>query len=384
MLARINCCIIIPTYNNARTLKRVLEEVLVYSGPDRTIVINDGATDDTAGILEEYKGKIILLENGRNRGKGYSLRRGFREAIERGFENAITIDSDGQHFADDIPVFVEASSRQPGSLVMGSRNMDQEGIPGRSSFGNKFSSFWFWFHTGIILPDTQTGYRLYPLAPLKTMRLATEKFETEIEVIVKMAWRDVRFVSVPVRVKYDPDERVSHFRPFRDFSRISVLNTWFFLLTLAWYLPRRLLKRLFEKGVINTVRDEFFRPGESDGRKAASIGFGLFMGIVPIWGFQLAVGIPAAIALRLNKILFFLAANISIPPMIPVIVYASYRVGEIFFSESAVKIESWKDVTLQTIHLHFVQYAAGAVLLASLTGLAGFLLSYFFIRIIKR
>lgn len=384
MLARINCCIIIPTYNNARTLKRVLEEVLVYSGPDRTIVINDGATDDTAGILEEYKGKIILLENGRNRGKGYSLRRGFREAIERGFENAITIDSDGQHFADDIPVFVEASSRQPGSLVMGSRNMDQEGIPGRSSFGNKFSSFWFWFHTGIKLPDTQTGYRLYPLAPLKTMRLATEKFETEIEVIVKMAWRDVRFVSVPVRVKYDPDERVSHFRPFRDFSRISVLNTWFFLLTLAWYLPRRLLKRLFEKGVINTVRDEFFRPGESDGRKAASIGFGLFMGIVPIWGFQLAVGIPAAIALRLNKILFFLAANISIPPMIPVIVYASYRVGEIFFSESAVKIESWKDVTLQTIHLHFVQYAAGAVLLASLTGLAGFLLSYFFIRIIKR
>ncbi len=384
MLARINCCIIIPTYNNARTLKRVLEEVLVYSGPDRTIVINDGATDDTAGILEGYKGKIILLENGRNRGKGYSLRRGFREAIERGFENAITIDSDGQHFADDIPVFVEASSRQPGSLVMGSRNMDQEGIPGRSSFGNKFSSFWFWFHTGIKLPDTQTGYRLYPLAPLKTMRLATEKFETEIEVIVKMAWRDVRFVSVPVRVKYDPDERVSHFRPFRDFSRISVLNTWFFLLTLAWYLPRRLLKRLFEKGVINTVRDEFFRPGESDGRKAASIGFGLFMGIVPIWGFQLAVGIPAAIALRLNKILFFLAANISIPPMIPVIVYASYRVGEIFFSESAVKIESWKDVTLQTIHLHFVQYAAGAVLLASLTGLAGFLLSYFFIRIIKR
>lgn len=384
MLARINCCVIIPTYNNARTLKRVLEEVLAYTGPDRTIVINDGATDDTAGILEEYKGRIILLENARNRGKGYSLRRGFREAIERGFENAITIDSDGQHFADDIPAFVEASSGQPGALIMGNRNMDQEGIPGRSSFGNKFSSFWFWFHTGIKLPDTQTGFRLYPLATLRTMRLATEKFETEIEVIVKMAWRGVRFVSVPVRVKYDPEERISHFRPFRDFSRISVLNTWFFLLTLAWYLPRRLLKRLIEKGVINTIRDELSGPGESDGRKAASIGFGLFMGIVPIWGFQLIVGIPAAIALRLNKILFFLAANISIPPMIPVIVYASYRVGEIFFSEPAVKIESWKDVTLQTIHLHFVQYAAGAVLLASLAGLGGFLLSYFFIRGVKR
>ena len=384
MLARINCCVIVPTYNNARTLKRVLEEVLAYSGQDRTIVINDGATDATAEILEEYRGRVIVLENMRNRGKGYSLRRGFREAIERGFDNAITIDSDGQHFADDIPAFVKAALEQPGSLVMGSRNMDQEGVPGKSSFGNKFSSFWFWFHTGIKLPDTQTGYRLYPLAPLRTMRLVTEKFETEIEVIVKMAWRGVRFASVPVRVKYDPDERVSHFRPFRDFSRISVLNTWFFLLTLAWYLPRRLLKRLFEKGIVNTIRDELFSPGESEVRKAASVGFGLFMGIVPIWGFQLMVGIPAAIALRLNKILFFLAANISIPPMIPVIVYASYKTGEIFFSEPAVKIESWKEVTLQTIHLHFVQYAAGAVLLACLAGIAGFLLSYLFIRIIKR
>ncbi len=381
MLARINCCVIMPTYNNARTLKRVLEEVLAYSGPDRIIVINDGATDATAEILEEYKGRVIVLENARNRGKGYSLRRGFREAADRGFENAITIDSDGQHFADDIPAFVKAALEEPGRLVMGSRNMDQESVPGKSSFGNKFSSFWFWFHTGIKLPDTQTGYRLYPLAPLKTMRLVTEKFETEIEVIVKMAWRGVRFATVPIRVKYDPDERVSHFRPFRDFSRISVLNTWFFLLTLTWYLPRRLLKRLFEKGVRNTIRDELFRPGESDARKAASVGFGLFMGIVPIWGFQLMVGIPAAIALRLNRILFFLAANISIPPMIPVIVYASYKTGEIFFSEPAVKIENWREVTLQTIHLHFVQYAAGAVLLACLAGFTGFLLSYLFLRI---
>ncbi len=384
MLARINCCVIIPTYNNARTLKRVLEEVLAYSGPGRTIVVNDGATDATAQILQEYKDRVIVLENGRNRGKGYSLRRGFREAIERGFENAITIDSDGQHFADDIPAFVQASLEQPGSLVMGSRNMDQEGVPGRSSFGNKFSNFWFWFNTGIRLPDTQTGYRLYPLGPLKTMKLVTEKFETEIEVIVRMAWRGVRFVAVSVRVKYDPEERVSHFRPFRDFSRISVLNTWFFLLTLAWYLPRRLLKRLLEKGVMNTIRDEFLGPGESDARKAASVGFGLFMGIVPIWGFQLMVGIPAAIALRLNKILFFLAANISIPPMIPIIVYASYKAGEVFFSGPVVKIESWKEVTLQTIHLHFVQYAAGAVLLAGLAGITGFLLSYLLLRLLKK
>lgn len=384
MLGSINWCVIIPTYNNARTLRRVLDEVLLYSPGDRTIVVNDGATDGTGEILESYRAKLTVLENGRNMGKGYSLRKGFEEALSRGFEYAITLDSDGQHFPSDIPVFLSAIAGQPGSLVMGSRNMEQEGVPGKSSFGNRFSSFWFWVHTGLKLPDTQTGFRLYPLAPLHSIRLVTTKFETEIEVIVKMAWKGVKFVSVPVRVKYDPDERVSHFRPFKDFSRISVLNTWFFLLTLSWYLPKRLLSGVWKKGIWNTVREELFKPGESDVRKSASIGFGLFMGIVPIWGFQLLTGIPATVALRLNKALFFLAANISIPPMIPVIVYASYKMGEPFFAGKKVRIEHWRDVTLESIHLNFVQYATGAVLLAILAGLAGFLISYILLKITRK
>jgi len=384
MLKDINGCIIIPTYNNARTLSRVLDEVLQYGSADTIIVIDDGSTDETPEILRQYEGRVILLRNEPNRGKGYSLRRGFREALDRGFENAITIDSDGQHFPDDIPAFIKAAREHPGAMVMGNRNMAQAGVPGKSSFGNRFSSFWFWVHTGIRLKDTQTGFRLYPLTWVSKINLITNRFETEVEVLVKLAWKGCEFVSVPIQVKYDPEERVSHFKPFRDFGRISVLNTWFFILTMLWYLPLRLFRNVKKKGLWNSVRDEFLQPGESHLTKSFSIGFGLFMGIVPIWGFQLLVGMAAVLAMRLNKALFFIAANISIPPMIPLIVFASYKMGAPFFPDNALVMDSWKDVTLESIHLHLMQYVTGAFVLAATAGAAGTVLSWMALIMLRK
>jgi hypothetical protein len=151
---------------------------------------------------------------------------------------------------------------------MGSRNMQQEGVPGKSSFGNKFSNFWFKFETGLTLPDTQTGFRLYPLGPLKNIRLFTSKFETEIEVIVKLAWRNVPVIPINIRVIYDMNERVTHFRPFRDFTRISILNTWLVILTLLYYLPKRLLTAINRKGLWKIIKEEAVKPDESNLSKA--------------------------------------------------------------------------------------------------------------------
>jgi len=109
--------------------------------------------------------------------------------------------------------------------------MEQEGIPRKSSFGHKFSNFWFWVETGIKLSDTQSGYRLYPLTELKKIHFFMRKFEFEIEAIVRAAWRGIPVISVPINVVYAPKEtRVSHFRPIRDFTRISIMNTFWFLL----------------------------------------------------------------------------------------------------------------------------------------------------------
>lgn len=381
-LSDIQCCVIIPTYNNRNTLRRVIDGVLKYASGQELIVINDGSTDDTREILDSYGVRLRVLHNAVNRGKGYSLRRGFEEALQLGFKNAISIDSDGQHLPSDIPLFIEAAMQNPGALLMGSRNMEQEGVPGKSSFGNKFSNFWFKLETGLALPDTQTGFRLYPLEPLRKIALFTTKFETEIEVIVKLAWKDVPIIPINIQVIYDKNERVTHFRPFRDFTRISILNTWLVTLTLLYYLPRRLFRQVRRKGLWKIIRDEAVKENESNFSKAKSIGFGFFMGIVPIWGFQLLVGIPLSIYFRMNKVLFLAAANISIPPAIPFIIYASYQFGGLFYRNGA-QITSVANLTLESIHVNFVQYFIGGTLLACVAGVAGFAVSYLLLSLLR-
>lgn len=118
-------------------------------------------------------------------------------------------------------------------------------MPGGNTFANKFSNFWFTVQTFKRLPDTQTGYRLYPLHKLSGTRLITSRYEAELELLVFAAWRGVELVSVPVRVYYPPEgERVTHFRPTADFARISVLNTVLCFLAVVYGWPRMLFQRL--------------------------------------------------------------------------------------------------------------------------------------------
>lgn len=372
-------CIIVPTYNNERTLARVLNEVLQYAND--VIVVNDGATDATLTILKEFNDRLTVVSYSPNKGKGYALRQGFEKATEMGFSYAITIDSDGQHFASDLPKFMAAHLEAPNAMLMGSRNLNAEGMPSKNSFANKFSNFWFFVETGIGLPDTQTGFRLYPLRKVKKLWLFTDRFEFEVEVIVKLAWQGVHFIPVPINVKYDPNERVSHFRPGPDFARISLLNTYLFTLALLWYLPKRLLSG---GRILRLIRDEALNPNESNARKSMSVGLGVFFGILPIWGFQLLTGIPTAIFLRLNKVLFIAAANISIPPMIPVVIYFSYLMGSAVVGAEKLQFTEPSQLTLANIHDNFVQYFSGGVMLALLSGITAFLISYTLFSILRK
>lgn len=217
-------CVIIPTYNNATTIRRVIEDVEKYCSS--IIVVNDGSTDDTAAILQSIPSPIEVVSYPDNRGKGYALVTGFKKAKALGYTHAITIDADGQHFADDIPCFIEGLKNNPEGFIVGCRNLTEENMPRQNTFANRFSNFWFRLQTGINLSDTQSGYRLYTLSSLKGLNLITSRYESELELLVYAAWAGVDITSVNVKVYYPPaEERVSHFRPIYDFFRISVLNT---------------------------------------------------------------------------------------------------------------------------------------------------------------
>jgi uncharacterized protein (DUF2062 family) len=118
--------------------------------------------------------------------------------------------------------------------------------------------------------------------------------------------------------------------------------------------------------------------------KAISIGFGVFMGIVPIWGFQLVTAIALSILFRLNKALVIIAANISIPPMIPLIIYLSHLTGKIWMGENAQSIAFTDEITLDFIHKNAVQYFSGAVTLSMVAGILFGMISYFLLLIFKK
>lgn len=369
----LKACVLIPTYNNAGTLADVLRDVLQYT--TQVTVVNDGSTDNTAEILKNFP-QVHVLTHSPNKGKGMALRNGFKEAAKRGYHHAITLDSDGQHYAKDIVVFLDALEQEPNSLLIGARNMDQEHVPGKSSFGNRFSNFWFWVNTGIRLQDTQSGYRSYPVSKLADKKYFTTKYEFEIEVIVRASWSGIEVKGVPVSVYYPkPEERVSHFRPGKDFTRISILNTVLVLISVLWVKPRDFVRNLFSSKGRKKIYQALFIPGESNHTKALSLGFGVFMGIVPIWGFQLAVGIPLAILFRLNKALFLIAANISIPPMIFVIMALSVATGKWIMGIDTM-IPDFRNLTLDVVKQEGASFFLGGTVLAVATGVVVYLLSF--------
>lgn len=372
-------CVIIPTYNNETTLAKVIEDVAGYCS--HIIVVNDGSTDRTADIVKQFSA-VQFISYTQNAGKGWALRTAFRHAIEKGYKYAITIDSDGQHFAKDLPAFISKLEEVPNSVIIGARNMGQASVPGGSSFGNKFSNFWFKVETGITSPDTQSGYRLYPLEPMKKMRFITRKYEFEIEVLVRLAWKGVKVVSVPVTVYYAPrEERISHFRPYKDFLRISVLNTVLVLITLLYIKPRNIIRMLFSPAKMKKALDEhLFNPHHTPQLKAMSVGLGIFMGIVPIWGFQLAAAIFLAILFKLNKPIVIIAANISIPPMIPLIIFLSYKMGALWMGSHAMQIDFSNTITLDSVKKNLVQYIYGSITLAFVAAIVFGLLTFIVLK----
>ncbi|MCR5004168.1 MAG: DUF2062 domain-containing protein [Bacteroidales bacterium] len=367
-LKSLGCAVVVPTYNNGRTVGDVIKQLLDYTHD--IIVVNDGCTDNTAEVLASFGDRIKVIVHPANKGKGVALLDGLRKAKQDGFTYAITIDSDGQHYPSDIPVFIDAIVKEPDSLLVGGRNLFAEGMPTKNTFANRFSNMWYRIVTGISLFDTQSGFRLYPLKKMNLdNRHYTKGYEFELEALVFSAWEGINVRNVPIRVLYQGEgERVSHFKPFRDFTRISIVNTCFVSYCVFWKWP----KDFVNKYLINVE--------DSNLKVALAIAIGVFCGIIPIWGFQLVAALGIAGIFGLSKTIAGIASNISIPPVAPLIVGGSWWIGhrvmEGWLSADtaiAVKFGGWA-----------VEYVAGSVILALGASVISFLLSLAIMRLFGR
>jgi len=210
---------LIPSFNNLRTVGKVVETALRML--PELLAVDDGSTDGTLEALAAFGSRIRFHRHPRNLGKGRTLRDGFALLSAAGFTHAIALDADGQHFPEDIPLFLKAAAGAPGTLLIGERDRGRVDLPRRSRVGLWFSNAALRLFTGVRLRDSQCGFRAYPLARVLGLALKGDRYDLELEVLIQAAWAGIPIAPVPIRVSYAPEGgRVTHFRPVRDSLQI--------------------------------------------------------------------------------------------------------------------------------------------------------------------
>ena len=217
--------VIIPAYNEAGTIRDVAQRALKQN--PWLIVVDDGSIDGTANALAGLP--VTLLRNPGNRGKGASLGRGIRRALEQGAEVVATLDGDGQHLPEDIPRLLEVHARHRDAIVIGARLHDGRNIPLDRYLANRTANFFVGWAAGYAMVDSQSGFRVYPAALLRTLIAYCDRaagFVFESEILIEAARRGTAIVAVQIAAIYEQRGRRSHFRPVLDIARISRMIAW--------------------------------------------------------------------------------------------------------------------------------------------------------------
>lgn len=225
MMSETRTIIVIPAYNEAATIRELVERCLQLSLP--VIVVDDGSTDNTQAKLDGLP--VTLLVNEKNSGKAATLWRGMQQAIRQGAEQVISIDGDGQHRPEDIPALLETAQQHPGHMVIAARLKDNDQAPRARLAANRFADFWISWAAGQWIHDTQSGFRLYPAALLKQLTPDTSRergFVFESKVLIDAARRGFGCKVTPISSSYHSNARASHFRPVADITRIVLMVAW--------------------------------------------------------------------------------------------------------------------------------------------------------------
>lgn len=193
-------CAIIPAYNEASRIGGVVEATRPYV--DHVIVIDDGSTDGTGDIARCTGAQVIVHPE--NCGAGAATMTGLLAARHLGFDVALTIDADGQHNPEDIPTFLSVLVDQKADLVIANRFGQRNKIPFVRRLFNGFGNLLTFLVTGLFLPDTQSGFKVFGSRALQEIELRMAGFEFCTEIIGEASRHHWKVVSVPTKVVYSP------------------------------------------------------------------------------------------------------------------------------------------------------------------------------------
>ena len=236
------CIIIVPTYNNPKSIRNVAQDILAHNYP--LIIVDDGSDTLIESFFgEQEKEKIIFLRHPQNQGKGQAIVSGLQKAKALGYTHVLSMDGDSQHLASEAKKLIDVCEGD--EIVIGARNFDLEHVPFASKFGRWFSNMWARWDTGQSITDSLSGYRIYPVSVLE-LPIKTQGYDWEMEVLVRHADVGKNIKEVIIECYYPtPQERVSHFKKFEDTMAI----VWVHLQILPFKWLRRLAKPflLFKK-----------------------------------------------------------------------------------------------------------------------------------------
>jgi glycosyltransferase involved in cell wall biosynthesis len=374
--------VVIPVYNHVATLRAVAQGALAQ-GFD-VLVLDDGSTD---GSLDS----VADLPIGRHRlpvnvGKGGAILAGAQWARGAGYQAILTIDADGQHDPADARLLLEAAMPCWPCIVIGARRMETLNVPRSSLFGRDFSNFWVRLECGQTLPDTQSGYRLYPVEFLESSRFLSRRYTFEIEVLVRGRWAGLPLLSTPVSVYYPPgDERVSHFHKLKDNWRLSCLHTFLVTRSLFPWPHRRLFRKAGAEplpSIFEPVRyfKALSREHSSAAQLAAAVWVGIFLGSLPIIPFGIAAIVYASHRLHLNKLAAVGASNVCCAPFVP---FLCVELGH-YLVYGSFWYQFDRHTLLGELHHRLWEWLLGALLIGPLLGALGALLTYALVRSLRK
>jgi predicted LPLAT superfamily acyltransferase/glycosyltransferase involved in cell wall biosynthesis len=243
-------CIVIPIYNHKDAIGGTVERLSVHGLP--MFVVDDGSDEATQAVLAklacQYRKLLTLLRLPVNGGKGAAVMAGLRAAKSAGYTHALQIDADGQHDANDVPLFLAAARAEPHAVILG-RPVYDESVPKARLYGRYLTHVWVWIETlSLTIRDSMCGFRLYPLDAACALMDSVElpkRMDFDIEILVRLYWRRLAFRAIPTRVVYATDG-VSHFDVLWDNVRISASHTRLvcgMLLRLPLLLAHKLMPR---------------------------------------------------------------------------------------------------------------------------------------------